>query len=330
MPRKARVEYAGAVYHVIDRGDRQEVIYRDAADRELFLKTLGQACGRTGWQVHSYVLMGNHYHLLLETPEANLCAGMKWLQGVYTIRHNARHKQRGHVFQGRYKAVLVDGADGAYFRTVSDYIHLNPVRAGMLADGQMLASYAWSSFPALVGSAAKRPAWLCAEWVLAECGGKDNARGRRMYRERLERRAEEERRGRALDEGMVKALKRGWCFGSEEFRQRVLELAGGASRKPKGVVLAAHNEEEARRLVVAGLAAVGLAEADLGSVAKGDPRKIAVAAVVKARTIVGNAWIAQALQMGAATRVSLYCSAAAERPEVRKWMRRIIMLKGKD
>ena len=110
-----------------------EAIFQDDLDRQMFLKTLGQACERAGWRVHSYVLMGNHYHLLIETPEANLCAGMRWFQGTYTIRHNARHKLHGHLFQGRYKAVVVDGEDGTYFRTVSDYIHLNPVRAGLAA-----------------------------------------------------------------------------------------------------------------------------------------------------------------------------------------------------
>jgi len=99
MPRKERMEYAGGVYHVMDRGDRLEAIYEDDRDREMFLHTLGQACERTEWRVHSYVLMGNHYHLLLETPEPNLCAGMKWMQGTYTIRHNARHKLRGIFFR---------------------------------------------------------------------------------------------------------------------------------------------------------------------------------------------------------------------------------------
>ena len=101
MARKARVEFPGAVYHVLDRGDRREAIFRDDADRELFLATLGQACGRTGWRVHAWVLMGNHYHLLLETPEANLVAGMRWLQMTYTVRFNRRHRLCGHLFQGR-------------------------------------------------------------------------------------------------------------------------------------------------------------------------------------------------------------------------------------
>lgn len=103
------MEYGGGVYHVMDCGNRLEAIDEDDQDREMFLHTLGQACKRTGWRVHSYVWLGNHHHLLLETPEPNLCAGMKWMQGTCTIRHNARHKLRGHLFQGRYKAIIVEG-----------------------------------------------------------------------------------------------------------------------------------------------------------------------------------------------------------------------------
>ena len=105
MPRKARVEFDGAVYHLLDRGDHQEAIVRGDADRERFVATLGKLCERTGWRVHAFVLMTNHYHLLVETPQANLVAGMRWFQTTYTMRYNRRHRLSGHLFQGRYKAV---------------------------------------------------------------------------------------------------------------------------------------------------------------------------------------------------------------------------------
>ena len=239
----------------MDRGDRLEAIYEDDRDREMFLHTLGQTCERTGWRIHSYVLMGNHYHLLLETPEPNLCAGMKWMQGTYTIRHNARHKLRGHLFQGRYKAIIVEGEQETYFRTVSDYIHLNPVRAGILAEGDNLVTYRWSSLPALVGLPRKRPAWLSGEWVLGGFGETDSSSGRRRYREALEQRAIEERKGGAIEEGMLKALRRGWCFGSEEFRQRLLELpvVRGNPKQSGGQIQHSHDEKEAMRLIESGL-----------------------------------------------------------------------------
>ena len=107
MARKPRVEFEGAVYHVMCRGNRQEDIFWGDRDCEMFLDTLGEACGRCGWKAHAFALMGNHYHLLLETPEANLVDGMRWFQGTYTQRFNARHNVWGHLFQGRYKALLV-------------------------------------------------------------------------------------------------------------------------------------------------------------------------------------------------------------------------------
>lgn len=101
VARKVRIEFAGAVYHLMSRGNQGQAIFRGDADRKLFLETLAEGCEKTGWQVHAYVLMGNHYHLLVETPEANLVAGMKWIQGTYTQRFSAGHKLFGHLFQGR-------------------------------------------------------------------------------------------------------------------------------------------------------------------------------------------------------------------------------------
>ncbi len=150
MPRPVRIEYADAVYHVICRGDRREAIFKDDRDRLTFLKTLGEVCERTGWKIRSYVLMGNHYHLQLHTPEANLVRGMHWFQGTYTARSNARHQERGHLFKGRYKAIPIETADESYGKVVCDYIHLNPARAGLIDDpGGRLVDYQWSSFPAL-------------------------------------------------------------------------------------------------------------------------------------------------------------------------------------
>jgi putative transposase len=109
MARKLRVEYEGAVYHVMNRGDRREPIFTDDGDRELFLGTLGQCCAKTGWQVQACCLMGNHFHLVIETPKANLVAGMKWFLGTYTGRFNRRHQLFGHLFSGRYQSLVVDG-----------------------------------------------------------------------------------------------------------------------------------------------------------------------------------------------------------------------------
>ena len=160
MPRSVRIEYPGAVYHVMCRGDRREAIFQDDADREMFLATLAEMCGRTGAFIHSYVLMSNHYHLLVETPTGNLVAGMKWFQGTYTQRFNVRHRLNGHLFQGRYKAIPMETERPEYFRVVSEYIHLNPARAGLLERREpKLVGYRWSSFVVFVQNA-RLPSWL--------------------------------------------------------------------------------------------------------------------------------------------------------------------------
>ena len=124
MSRKLRIEYPGAMYHVMNRGDQREDIFRDDQDRQKFLSTLGEACAKTEWQVHAYCLMRNHFHLVLETPQPNLVLGMKWLLGVYTKRFNIRHKLCGHLFAGRYKALVVEGSGNGCLRTVCDYVQV--------------------------------------------------------------------------------------------------------------------------------------------------------------------------------------------------------------
>jgi len=121
------------MYHVMSRGDQRDDIFLGDADRHDFIRTLAEACQKTGWQAHAFCLMRNHYHLVLETPDANLVSGMAWLQSTYTIRLNNRHRLTGHVLSGRYKAQLVEGSGNGYLRVVCDYVHLNPVRARLLA-----------------------------------------------------------------------------------------------------------------------------------------------------------------------------------------------------
>src|SRR6266403_3065467 len=170
MPRKLRVEYEGAIYHVMNRGDRGEPIFLDEEDRQSFLQTLGEACAKTDWQVHAYCLMSNHFHLVLETSQANLVAGMKWFLSAYTSRFNRRHKLFGHLFSGRYKALIVDGSGTGYLKTVGDYVHLNPVRAGLIAPEQPLQSYPWSSYGSYLKEPARRPAWVRVDRLMGDWG----------------------------------------------------------------------------------------------------------------------------------------------------------------
>jgi len=171
MPRSIRIEYPGARYHVMSRGSRRDLIYQDDNDRRRFLDTLGESIERTGWLVHAYVLMSTHYHLLMTTPEANLSDGMRWLQGAYGRRYNNRHGLSGHVFQSRFKAPVIDPEDSGHFRMVGSYIHLNPLRAGLLnAEKPELKNYVWSSYSEYLKPPSKRIGWLVVGPLLKRKG----------------------------------------------------------------------------------------------------------------------------------------------------------------
>ena len=161
MARPLRIEFAGALYHVTSRGDGQEAIYTGDDDREVWLEVLGQVCERFNWAIHAYCQMGNHYHLLVETPDGNLAKGMRQLNGVYTQRFNQVHNRVGQVFQGRYKAILVQKE--AYLLELSRYVVLNPVRAYMVRTAR---DWVWSNYRATAGMASA-PEWLDTEWILA-------------------------------------------------------------------------------------------------------------------------------------------------------------------
>ena len=164
MARPIRLEFAGALYHVTARGDRREAIYEDDADREQFLSLLGDVVALFNWRCHAYCLMTNHYHLVVETPDANLSKGMRQLNGVFTQWSNRRHRRSGHLFQGRFKAVLVD-AD-SYLLELTRYVVLNPVRAHMVKSA---GDWPWSSYRATIGEA-DAPAWLETDGLLAQFG----------------------------------------------------------------------------------------------------------------------------------------------------------------
>ncbi len=179
MARPLRIEYPGALYHVTSRGDRQEPIFDDDRDRTAFLNVLGEVVSRFRWQCHAYCLMGNHYHLMIETPGGDLSKGMRQLNGVFTQWSNRRHQRSGHLFQGRYKAILVDR--DTYFLELARYIVLNPVRARMVKHPRQ---WPWSSYGAMTGKSAA-PAWLTIDVLLAEFG-RSRRSARRKYQQFVE------------------------------------------------------------------------------------------------------------------------------------------------
>jgi len=168
MARSLRLEYPWALYHVTARGNRREWIYLDDQDHRRFEETLAQAVERFNWVVFAYCLMGNHYHLLVETPDGNLGRGMQWLNGVYTQRFNRRHHRVGHVLQGRYKAILVEREP--YLLELARYIVLNPVRADLIDDP---ADWDWSSYRATAGFSGSA-SWLSTDRILDEFGSSPN------------------------------------------------------------------------------------------------------------------------------------------------------------
>jgi putative transposase len=202
MARPLRIELAGGLYHITARGNRREAIYLDEADRSGWLTLLGETCERYHWQCHAWCQMTNHYHLVLETADANLGQGMRHLNSVYSARFNRAHGHVGHLFQGRYHAILVERE--AYFLELCRYVVLNPVRAGIVRHP---AAWRWSSYRATMGLSLL-PVWLQADLLLEQFG--------------TERRCARERYARFVAAGITApplwhALRDGMYLGSQAF-----------------------------------------------------------------------------------------------------------------
>lgn len=164
MARALRISYSGALYHITSRGDGLEKIYLTDNDRDVFLSILGDAYNKFNWHFHAWCLMSNHYHLLIETPRGNLSKGMQYVNGVYTQRFNRMHHRVGHVFQGRFKSILVERE--SYLLELARYIVLNPVRARMVSSA---GEWPWSSYLATAGKILS-PVWLNVDWLLSVFG----------------------------------------------------------------------------------------------------------------------------------------------------------------
>lgn len=292
MARRIRIEYPGAVYHVLNRGNYRSFLFESPGACQSFLECLGQCCLAQGWRVHAWVLLGNHYHLCVETPQPNLVEGMKWLQSTFANRFNRFRKESGHVFQGRYKAILLE-REG--IGPVCHYIHLNPVRAG-LVDWANLQDYPTGSFRSLWYPRQRR-SFESFEAALGGAGGlKDTVDGRRSYRDYLGWLAAEEPEQKRLG---FERMTRGWAQGTKAFRQAVLDQLKTTA---KGRV----TESEAAELrqprwelaTVDLLQRLGRSAEDLAQAPKGSAWKVAVARMLRERYLVPHQWIAERLQMG--------------------------------
>ena len=290
MARKLRLQYPGAIYHVMSRGDRGKAVFRSRKDREAFLQTLGQACEKTEWQVHAWCLMEDHFQVVVETPRTNLSPGMAWLMSAYTIRFNRSHQLGGRLFSGRYKSLPVEG-DG-YLKSVCDYVHLFPDRARVLPARRKLSEFLWSSYMEYLKAPWARQPWLRVDPLLAEHGiAKDNAAGRKRFERLMELR-------RAADDGEeFRQMQRGWYVGSKAFREDLLALMNCGPEAAEAEIRES-GERKARRLVQTELRALGWSSRDLDRRPKGDPEKVRIALRLRRETTMTLEWIAQALHMG--------------------------------
>jgi REP element-mobilizing transposase RayT len=298
------------------RGFEEKKIFIDDEDRSAFVEMLGDTCARTGWRVHAWVLLDNHYHFLVQTPEANLVWGMKSLQNFYTRRFTTRHPGRRKVFGDRYKSVHVEGGDPWYYMTALDYIHLNPVRSGLVKPkrGESIVDYPWSSVASGYALPSKgRPSWLAAADGLEVYGLSDSASGRREFVDLLDERGRDEpQRSCGVAEGpadgRVSHLRQGWYWGSIEFSQKVRGILAGdvkvRAKRTDKMAANRHDENEADRLVREGLKRCQLAAKDLAGLPGTDPRKLEIAVEVRTKTAVSDAWIADRLKMRSAANVS--------------------------
>jgi REP element-mobilizing transposase RayT len=293
------------------RGNQSRDIFQSQNDADLFIRCLGEMCVRNGAVVHAWCLMSNHYHLLLETPHGNLVDAMKWFQGTFTQRYNALHKLWGHLFQGRYKAKVVDDEDASYFRKVSEYIHLNPADAGVVQPGR-LVDYPWSSYPLYLRPRSKRPEWQAVLKVLNACGiPNDSLKSRRAYEAMMNLRHESLALEKMNAEEMTewRHMERGWMHGSRVFRDRMLEcIKDGNPNALRHVDEAEQkrdlSEAAAEAVLLKCLNHFGMRRDELPRVAKSAPEKMLMAGLPRYYYPVSAAWIAEALCMGHYTTVT--------------------------
>lgn len=300
------MQYAGAVYHVFDRGDRKEPIFLADDDRKLFLDTLAETCVRSGFRIHGYGLMDNHYHLELETPEPNLVDGMRWFQGTYTQRFNRRHDLVGHLYQGRYKAKPIDPDDPNYFRRVAEYIHLNAACAGLLDREQPdLITYPWSSFGYFVRKRRHLSDWLTPVRVFQSFGLQDDRVGRQAFRDYMNRRALEVTQDPISFErqNQWNRLLQGWYEGSERFREWLLDRMDALRDQKKqdaqdAGTLRRHDQGRAEELLRLGATAAGLPLESVQQLPHNHPIKQGLAWLVKTHTTMTERWTIRQLGMG--------------------------------
>lgn len=297
MPRQKRVEYEGAIYHVMAKGNRGSVIVEDDVDRECFVQTLAELVERAGWELFAWVLMDDHYHLIVRTPEANLVEGMTWFQSTFTKRSNGRHKMSGHLFAGRYQTHIVEA--GQSLRQVIDFVHLNPVRNGCVAL-DTLDSYCWGSvFDYRVPPSGRRTQMSVAG-ALQAMRVSDTKKGRERYWEELK-----DLSGNEVDEMQVRS---GWIVGSDQFVAEVSSLLEIGVEDIKngygGAQLRGASELIARKMIAEHLDELELSEKKFLKLPALDERKASIAYQIRKKTNMPLPWIAKELSISSVRALS--------------------------
>ena len=311
MARTLRLEAEDGIYHVLNRGNYRADIFRADKTKTAFLTCLGEACGKAGWWVHAWCIMSNHYHLAVETPQGHLVEGMKWLQGTFSTRFNRLRGERGHLFQGRYKSLLVDPAGG--LGPLCHYLHLNPVRARVRPVAQ-LPAWPWSSVRWLM-TPKLRPAWYAPDAALEHAGGlKDTPAGRAKYLDYLAWLAEDEP---ARKEQRFAEMSTGWVIGTAGFAKETIQAqvdARGQGRRMTNETRVAQEavwQETLEKL----LRTLSRTADELKAAGKSAGWKLALAAALKARTTATNRWLGTALKLGNLHEVSRKVAAWTRAPD---------------
>ena len=311
MARKLRLEAEDGIYHVLNRGNYRADIFRSDKTKAAFLQSLGEACGKTGWRVHAWCIMSNHFHLAVETPRGNLVEGMRWLQGTFSTRFNRLRGERGHLFQGRYKSLLVDPAGG--LGPLCHYLHLNPVRAKLRPVAQ-LPDWPWSSMRWLM-SPQLRPKWYVPGAALDHAGGlQDTPAGRKKYLDYLAWLAEDEP---ARKEQRFAEMSRGWVIGTAEFAKAVVGAHAETIGQGRRMAVETRVAREAlwQDMLEKLLRKLGRKAEELASEGKSVEWKLALAAMLKARSTVTNRWLGTVLHLGNLHEVSRKVTAWTRAPD---------------
>jgi putative transposase len=303
MARKLRIQYEGAIYHVINRGNYRRDLFESVGTAQAFETTLFEACELHAWKLHAFTVMRNHFHLAVETPRANLAEGMHWLQGTFAVRFNRFRTERGHLFQGRYHALLIENA--AALARVVDYIHLNPARANIVTPTQ-LNDFRWSSLRKFLRG--PRPEFLTAEYWLAARQLTDSDEGWQTYANYLHTLASDEAEQKRLG---FEQLTRGWAIGTDGWRRALAKEHAARSLVPDLASKELHDLKVNRWLDMLEQALAQQQKTrELAQAARANvPWKVNIAMELR-KIGASYAWIAEQLHMGKAVTARVYVNKA--------------------